>query len=237
MIYLNAAITRDFVPGTLPAAVRDRLGKPLRRTAALSQLALLGAMACLPAERRHLPTALLWQSTSGPRQETLALLDEISQGEMEPMPYDFLATQPAIAAAQLQPHIPGLRSATHCPLDSAGTAHWSLLVSLAVDWLKEGRYTQVLCAHLDHWADASAGHWLCLAAEPSDRPLATVRQGSTMPPETLDDTPDVPARLTAWLRASAGSTRQLQSPSEPGLAVEFARLQFHPGANHDPVRF
>jgi hypothetical protein len=34
------------------------------------------------------------------------------------MPYDFLASQPAIAAAQIQPFLPGLQSATHFPLDT-----------------------------------------------------------------------------------------------------------------------
>ena len=98
MIHLDTAFSQQFVPTELPAAVRAALGKPLRRAAALTQLALLGAFAALPAERRALPTALLWQSTSGPRLETLTLLAEICEAGGEPMPYDFLATQPALAA-------------------------------------------------------------------------------------------------------------------------------------------
>ena len=92
MITLTKALSQSFAPADLPAAVRAALGKPLRRAAPLTQLALVGALACLPPERRHLPTALLWQSTSGPRLETLALLDEVCYGSAEPMPYDFLAT-------------------------------------------------------------------------------------------------------------------------------------------------
>ena len=52
MIFLNAAFTQHFTPDALPTAVRTALGKPLRRAAALTQLALLGAFAALPAERR-----------------------------------------------------------------------------------------------------------------------------------------------------------------------------------------
>ncbi len=113
MIYLERAFSQHFTPDELPAAVRAALGKPLRRAAALTQLAVVGAFAALPEAARSQPCALLWQSTSGPRPETLTLLNEMCHGAGEPMPYDFLATQPAIAAAQLQPLLPGLRSASH----------------------------------------------------------------------------------------------------------------------------
>ncbi|MBK6357247.1 MAG: hypothetical protein IPF44_11245 [Betaproteobacteria bacterium] len=122
MISLTTTLSQSFAPANLPAAVRAALGKPLRRAAPLTQLALVGALACLPAERRTLPTTLLWQSTSGPRLETLTLLEEVCGGSAEPMPYDFLATQPAIAAAQIQSFLPGLQTAMHLPLDSEGSA-------------------------------------------------------------------------------------------------------------------
>ena len=102
MAYLNAPISQHFAAKELPIAVRSALGKPLRRAAALTQLALVGSLASLAENRRHQPTALLWQSTSGPRAETLALLQEVCIGSGEPMPFDFLAIQPAIAAAQSQ---------------------------------------------------------------------------------------------------------------------------------------
>jgi hypothetical protein len=141
--------------------VRAALGKPLRRAAPLTQLALLGALACLPAEHRQQPSALLWQSTSGPRQETLTLLEEVCLGAGEPMPYDFLATQPAIAAAQIQPFLPGLQLCHALPARQRGN---SQLVAAAqsrqLNWLDEARYAQVLCAHLDSSPDGASGHWL-----------------------------------------------------------------------------
>ena len=224
MIYLNAVLSQHHTLASLPLAVRAALGKPLRRAAPLTQLALVGALACLPAERRHLPTALLWQTTSGPRQETLVLLDEVCHGPAEPMPYDFLATQSAIAAAQIQPFLPGLCSATHLPLDTSGTAQWAMLLALADNWLGEGRYAQVLCAHLDRLAESADGHWLCLSREPLEKSPASLQMGTTPLPDARPDTPDFPAHLVHWLEQTDSPALHLLSPIAPWLAVEFARL-------------
>jgi hypothetical protein len=225
MTYLNAALSQNYATADLAAAVRSALGKPLRRTAPLTQLALLGALACLPKEHRQHSTALLWQSTSGPRPETQLLLGEICSGEAEPMPYDFLATQSAIAAAQIHPFLPGLQSATHCPLDQENTAHWSLLLTLADNWLREGRYEQVLCAHLDNWGEHATGHWLALASSPLENSRLQLHIGKICSPEALADRPDFPARLRSWLDQSAAAECHLQSPTSPSLAVKFARIQ------------
>lgn len=224
MIHLNAALSQHHTPASLPLAVRAALGKPLRRAAPLTQLALVGALACLPAERRNLPTALLWQTTSGPRQETLALLDEVCNGPAEPMPYDFLATQSAIAAAQIQHFLPGLRSASHFPLDTPGTAQWAILLALASNWLAEGRYAQVLCAHLDSWAEAADGHWLCLSREPLEKSPVSLQIRNTPWPDARPDTPDLPVHLADWLEQTDNPALHLLSPTAPRLAVEFARL-------------
>lgn len=223
-IYLDAALSQQFAPEALPAAVRAALGKPLRRAPVLAQLAVLGALACLPAERRSRPTALLWQSTSGPRLETLELLDEIGQGSGEPMPFTFLATVPASAAVHLRPFVPGLRSASTLPLDTDLAADWCLLLTLAANWLHEGRYEQVLCAHLDHWCDRLCGHWLALSATPSGHALAILNSGAHVAGRTTADTPDLPLAVTHWLAAPAEPPLQLLSPAAPGLAVEFARI-------------
>jgi len=223
MIYLNAAFAQRYAPDELPAAVRAVLGKALRRAAPLTQFALLGALACLPEERRHLPTALLWQSTRGPRLETRAMLEEVCVEGGEPMPFAFLATQPALAAAQIQPFLPGLQSAMHFPLDTEGVADWSLLLSLAGIWLTEDRYAQVLCAHLDYCEDGAEGHWLALAGKPAASCRASFVPAATIRPNALLDTPDFPARLVDRLGQPAASGLQLESPDTPRLAVEFTR--------------
>lgn len=221
MTYLNTVITQKFTTAELSGAVRAALGRPLRRAAPLTQLAVVGALACLPAERRQLPTALLWQTRSGPRAETLNLLDEVCNGAAEPMPYDFLATQPAIAAAQLKPFLPGLQSATCLPLADA-TADWSLPLSLAVHWLDSGRYAQVLCAQLDHADDLASGHWLALSAAPLENSLARLHLSPVTPDDACADTDDFPAGLVQWLRGAA--PRLLLPAAGRKLAVEFARI-------------
>jgi hypothetical protein len=225
MIYLSAALSQQYPTANLPNAVRSVLGKPLRRAAPLTQLALLGALACLPTERRHLPTALIWQSTSGPRQEAQALLDEVCTGQAEPMPYDFLATQSSIAAAQIQPFLPGLQSATHCPLDQENTAHWTLLLTLAHNWLNEGRYEQVLCAHLDNWGEHSSGHWLALTSNPLENLPVQLQIVQSQSPDALADVPDFPVHLRSWLDQASTTECHLQHPASPSLAVKFARIQ------------
>ncbi|GEM_PF-1298952 len=224
MNYLNAVLSQQHAPDKLPAAVRTALGKPLRRAAALTQLALIGSLACLPKERRQRPTALLWQSSSGPRLETLTLLDEVCNGQAEPMPYDFLASQPAIAAAQIQPFLPGLQSATHFPLDTEGEANWLLLITLASNWLEEGRYAQVLCAHLDSWADTATGHWLTLSTEHLENSSASLHIRSTNFPAAHSDIPNFPAHLAHWLQQPTSPMLHLQSTATRTLAVEFARI-------------
>lgn len=224
MNYLNAACSQSYAPKDLPAAVRAVLGKPLRRAAGLTQLALLGALACIPPERRKQPTALLWQSSHGPRLETQALLKEVCHGTAEPLPYDFLATQPAIAAAQIQPFLPGLVSATHFPLAEAGGAHWAMLLALADHWLTEGRYAQVLVAHLDALADVAAGEWLLLSREPLENSLCRLQIDSPPLPETLADSPNFPALLCRQLATGNASSFQIASSGLHGPALAFARL-------------
>ncbi len=221
MSHLHACLSQTFASAELSDAVRATLGKPLRRAAALTQLALVGALACLPPERRTLPTLLLWQSTSGPRQETLALLNEMADGG-EPMPYDFLATQPAIAAAQIQPYLPSLLAASHCPLDVDGQAHWATLLMLARQNLNEGCYRQVLCAQLDAWGDTGNGHWLLLGDEALENSPARLHLMENVA-GSHSDQPELPSQLADWLAGDAPAFR-LQAPAAFRQTVEFVRL-------------
>lgn len=223
MTHLLAAISQQYSRNELATAVRATLGKPLRRATALTQLALVGALACLPEDRRRLPTALLWQTTHGPRHETIALLEEVCLGAAEPMPYDFLATQPTIAAAQIQPFLPGLQSATIFQLDTEGAAQWALLLSLAANWLTQGRYAQILCAHLISTDDRQSGHWLALGATPPEIPSVRLHFSASPSGITQPDTPDFPLRLERWLSAAEIPELALQSPEMPMLAVKFTR--------------
>lgn len=223
MIAVAAAFEQSFaLPGELAAATKATIGKSLRRPSGLTQLALVGALACLPPEKRALPTALLWQTASGARAETAVLLEE-ARGAGEPMPYDFLATQPAIAVATLMPWLPGLAVATHWPQPTTDTAAWGPLLALAIQGLAGGRYAQVLCAHLDTWDDVAHGRWLLLTTD-AENPLAGVRLAEQGGPAHLADTPELPGRLRHWLTENASETARIRMPAGYRQQVEFVRL-------------
>ena len=209
----------------LAAAVRRATGQPLRRAAPLSQLAVAGAVSCLPDNAAGQPLALLWQSTYGPRAETLTLLEEICHGTGEPLPYDFLASQPAIAAAQLKPWLPALDTVHHLPLADEARTQWALMLTLARHWLAAGRFADVLCAHLDIAGDMATGDWLLLTFRPVANPLAVLTVPTAGAADLIVDSGDFPARLDALLaRPGDGRHRlRLHSPALPKLAVEFAR--------------
>ena len=224
-ITLDHLLSQRLPVADLGSEVRQRLGKPLRRASPLTQLAVSGALACLPDASSAQPLALLWQSTYGPRAETLALLDEVCCGTAEPLPFDFLASQPAIAAAQLKPWLPGLLTAHHLPLDNEAQSQWMLMLALAHAWLSEGRFTQVLCAHLDIADGQASGDWLLLRSHSEHPPLAELSLASAAPTTLARDDRDFPKRLANLLAQPAGNDRRLrlQSPALPKLAVEFAR--------------
>ena len=209
MSRISAILSQQFAPDALAGAVRSVTGKALRRTARLHQLAVTGALACLPPPRRDLPTALLWQSCSGPREETQILLQEICQGDAEPMPYDFLATQPALAAPQLREFLPGLCMASHFPLAAEDRSNWGLMLQLAEDWLNQGRYAQVLCAQLDSWPDDCRGSWLALVGDDTIAGLGVMEISAETGTQSLADRADLPVQLQAALRAAGDGSISL----------------------------
>lgn len=225
MIYLQHRLHQSLPASALATEVRAVLGKPLRRAAPLAQLAVAGALACLPDTTRAAPLALIWQSTAGPRAETQTLLEEVCHGACEPLPYDFLASQPAIAAAQLKPFLPGLQLANHLPLARETETQWALMLTLAHRGLAEGRFACVLCAHLDVTNDMASGEWLVLSASADQPTLARLAPAGDTPADTVADTAEFPARLDTLLTDPAGSGRRLRlhSPALPKLTVEFAR--------------
>jgi hypothetical protein len=221
MSWVVAATTLRYTPAELAAAARLAAGSGLRRAGDLTRLALLVALAAIPEARRRQPTALFWQTASGPRRETAHLLATLRSGDGEPLPYDFLATQPALAAAQIQPWLPGLAAASATPLARTGEACWAFLLADALAWTAARAGSQALCAHLDAWEDGAAAHALLLAADPGEPPLARLVPvaASTLP--LLADIPELPAGLPAQLAAGHGCA--LAAPAGLSLALEFVR--------------
>lgn len=138
-------------------AVVQRTGQPLRRAGMYAGLALLACMDVLAQEQQAgaaLPpacrTALLWHSVHGQQQETEALLAAQREGDGLLLPFDFLASQPGLLCAHLQPWLPGLVQTLFLP----GTAHpheqlWLQALQVADVWLAQGRFQRVICASLE----------------------------------------------------------------------------------------
>lgn len=223
MTCIVAARSLRHASGDLGTAVRTVANPGLRRAGGLTRLALLAALDTLVPERCCLPTALLWQTTSGPRAETQAFLAAMRDGDGEPLPYDFLATQPALAAVQLRPWLPGLCHASHAPLTVDGPTQWSFLLAEALTWLERYPGGQALCAHLDVWEDAAEAHCLLVAADPAPAALARIVLATAVSGAdiVLADTPDLPERLPAAL---AHARCRLAPPTGTRLALEFVRL-------------
>ncbi|NJD24802.1 MAG: hypothetical protein FIB06_05295 [Betaproteobacteria bacterium] len=221
MSFVVATASMRYTPAELAAAARNAAGSGLRRAGDLTRLALLVALAALPEARRRQPTALFWQTTSGPRRETAHLLASMGSGDGEPLPYDFLATQPALAAVQIQPWLPGLAAASATPLDRTGEACWALLLADALAWTATRPGSQVLCAHLDAWGEHAEAHALLIAADPGEAPLARIAPvaASTLP--LIADIPELPAILPA--QVAAGNGCALAAPAGLTLALEFVR--------------
>lgn len=221
MSFVVATASLHYTPAELAAAARHAAGSGLRRAGDLTRLALLAALAAIPQARRNQPTALFWQTTSGPRRETEHLLATLRSGDGEPLPYDFLATQPALAAVQIQPWLPGLAAASATPLERTGAASWALLLADALAWTAARPGSQALCAHLDAWGERAEAHALLVAADPGEAPLARIAPvtASTLPP--IADLPELPAMLPAQVAAGTGCA--LAAPAGLALALEFVR--------------
>ena len=220
MITLLGTQHRKITPEALAGKLRQRCGKSWRRNAPLHQLALLTVLDCLPEERRALPTGLLWQSASGPRQETQVLIDEMRRSG-EPLPYDFLATQPALAAPQVREFVPGLCAVKHFPLACDSHSQWSILLLLARQWLSSGRVAQVVCAQLDSWPTQYVSHGLLLVPATADG-IADVNIADAIQAEVLDDSADLPLQLATWLAKSFAERAILSS--DFGRRIAFRRV-------------
>lgn len=142
---------------------RDQLAAELRRVSGLAlrrsgPMAALALLACLratqgmaPAAPSAPPTLVIWHSCALVAEETTALMRAMTEDEQGVMPFNFLASQPALLGLTLQPHLGAeLVDAIYLPwADEQGTDAWPRSLQLAALWLREGRCARVLCLRLD----------------------------------------------------------------------------------------
>jgi hypothetical protein len=76
------------------------------------------------------------------------------------MPYDFLATQPAMAAAQIQAFLPGLQSAMPPAAEQRRAANWALLLTLAIVATNRPLHPGAPAPSSITSREIASGHWL-----------------------------------------------------------------------------
>jgi len=190
-------------PAELGTTLRALLGQPLRRTGSFGKLCVAGALTCA-ADSASLCTALLWSSAFAAHTEVNAVLQALTKGE-EPMPYDFIATLPAVSAVHAAQHMPTIKFGVFMPAPANAPRTWPQLLHLAMLWLQERRCDRVLCGWVEEAAtevsDASpASHWLALTrAGLANAPLATLHQNNSDEGDALPGARFIPA-LQKWLR-------------------------------------
>lgn len=149
--------------------VRAALRAPLRRAGAQVELCVAGAHACMaalpagsaPAEQ----VGVLWNSRAGGRFATAQVLEELCLRGEDVLPFDFLATQPALAAIALQQAIPALESALYQPWTGDEALRWPRLLELAASDLQRRRHLLMLCGTVEPGETLHRCRWIALAPE------------------------------------------------------------------------
>ncbi|MDR1349907.1 MAG: hypothetical protein LBJ59_03820 [Zoogloeaceae bacterium] len=142
----------------LAARARRISAVSLRRAGALAEMALVGAAACL-ADQPAAPTLVLLGSRSGMDAAALRLIGDVALARELPFPFDFLATQPILAAIPAQQTFPCIANLLYQPWSDDAELHWQRMQSLAAAWIKAGRCERVLCGEVEPTADGVQGRW------------------------------------------------------------------------------
>ncbi len=99
----------------LPAYVRAQLGAGLRRAGLSTEFTLAGAVACWRSQEAAPVSpclALIWTNPSCSGAENAECLRELLEEGGLPMPFQFIASQPHMAAVHASRFFPGLAHAT-----------------------------------------------------------------------------------------------------------------------------
>ena len=139
---------RRFDTATLSALARQHASIPLRRAGALAELAIVG-VAELLGQQPDMPTAVLWGSQAGVIAAGIRLVSCIEIAREPVFPFDFLASQPIVAAIALQKRFPCIENALYQPWTDEAAIHWQRAQTLAAAWLQSGRYARVICGQAE----------------------------------------------------------------------------------------
>ena len=170
-LHLLASTRLRIERSALATEFQQATGRALRRTGVLPALALLACLRACQSEtwtgpRQALPTLLLWHTRSVITEEATPLLRMMIEDQEALMPYDFLASQPALMGVNLQAHFPELSQAICLPwVDEAGTERWQRALLLAALSLREQSCQRVICLQLDRDAQQLQAQALSLTLD------------------------------------------------------------------------
>jgi hypothetical protein len=160
-LQIGPVLDQHFDRATLTAAVRAQSGVPLRRAGVLTEMVFVGVAACL-ADQPELPTLVLWGSHIGARAVSSCVITDIVLAREAPFPYDFLATQPILAAVPVQQSFPCIENVIYQPWGDDVELHWQRMRTLARVWLQAGRGARVLCGQVEPGEGEHRGQWQVL---------------------------------------------------------------------------
>jgi hypothetical protein len=146
---------------SLSAYVRAHVRTPSRRAGALTELLIAGAAACLDG-KPGVPTAVLWGSRTGMDAAMTRVVTDVVIAREAPFPFDFLATQPILAAIPLRQSFPCVENVLYQPWSGDSDLHWQRMRTLAAAWLRAGRCARALCGQAEPGDGEQCGQWQVL---------------------------------------------------------------------------
>ena len=147
---IGAMLEHRFDTATLSALARRHAGVPLRRAGPLVELAIVGLASVLD-KQLDMPTMVLWgsQSSIAASAAGIRLVSCIEIAQEPVFPFDFLATQPIVAAIALQKRFPCIENVLYQPWPGDVAVHWQRSRTLAAAWLQVGRCARVICGQVE----------------------------------------------------------------------------------------
>ena len=145
----------------LSALARQRSTVPLRRAGPMTELIVVGVADYL-AGLSERPTMVLWGSENGARAAGDRVVSSIVLDREAPFPFDFLATQPIVAAIALQKNFPFIDNALNQPGANNPELRWHQMQTLATAWLRADRFARVLFGWIKPGVHEHFGRWQML---------------------------------------------------------------------------
>jgi hypothetical protein len=137
-----------FDSAALSNLARQHASVPLRRAGALVELVIVGLASTLDRQP-DISTIVLYGSHTGIIAAGNRLVSCIEIAREMVYPFDFLASQPIVAAIALQKSFPCIENALYQPWPGDVAVHWQQAKTLAIAWLQAGRCARVVCGQVE----------------------------------------------------------------------------------------